>query len=105
EVALVLAIVVVNDDHELAAGERFDHGVDAMMGFKHGAVHFSPGEARTATSDRRLPARVDADSDRRPRTPPSPRRSAPRGCRHTGRAGPWSRSRSRARSGRRCGAG
>jgi hypothetical protein len=38
EVALVLAIVVVGDDHDLAAPERFDGGHDALLGVGHQAI-------------------------------------------------------------------
>ena len=33
QVALVLAIVIVGDDHDLALGEGGDHSLDALMGF------------------------------------------------------------------------
>ena len=35
EIALVLAIVVVGDDHELAAREGFDDGVDLVLALEH----------------------------------------------------------------------
>ena len=53
------------------------------------AVLNCAGLARTARPGSRPPGRADADNGRRSRTPPSLRRSAPRGCRRKGRGGPW----------------
>ena len=45
--------------------------------------------SQTARWRRRPPGRGGADSGRRARTPPSPRRPARRGCRRRDRGGPW----------------
>ena len=47
QVALVLAVVVVGDDHDLAFGEGLDRGIDAAVGIRH-VLYLERGVRRAA---------------------------------------------------------
>ena len=91
QIALVLAVVVVGDDHDLAFGEGLDRGVDSAVAIGHALTsRAASAKCETATPSPRPSGRDASDSDRPARMPPWLRRSAPRGYRRKDRGGLWS---------------
>src|SRR5262249_13135969 len=88
QIAPVLGVVVTGAAHDPAGGKGCQYGLHPLMVIEHFCpTPFRPG--RTAMPASRPSAHADADSDRRSRMPPWPRRSAPRECRRRDRGVPW----------------